>query len=753
MMILPLIISYMVNRDLLVLIFIALGFCADAQDRYTELYRPQYHVSPRSSFMGDPNGPIKFDGQYHLFWWGHLVSEDLVYWTEINGNALHGTPSGFGNWSGSVVVDIDNTAGFGTAEDTAMIAVYTLHEDATGYQHQAISYSLNHGSFEYYEGNPVIESSEPDFRDPQVFWYEPDQKWVMVITKPVDRAIRIYSSKDLKVWTLESTFSDRGAKKEVWEVPDLFQLPVNGNADNKKWVMTCGMGPNRMQFWVGEFDGNTFTLAPDDNLLTGKQVPGEVFADFENDYANWSTEGTAFGSSPAFGTLENQQEVRGYTGYQLVNSFQGGDATTGKLVSPSFEITKRHINFQIGGGSGSEVGLRVVVDGEAVETIASTSNTETLQWRGIDVSDHIGKTAHIEIFDDATGGWGHVLVDHIVFSDYQYDTRVENANWADWGLDFYAAKSFRNYDNDDPRKIWLAWMGNWTYARDVPTRPWKGCQSLPRELSLVNDEYGYQLVQKPINELQKLRKNEFSKNNFSVEGKQSLEAFTPEWNVYELKVSFEVESPDQHFGLSLAEGENTELIIGYDASTSTVYMDRSETTFSFAYKRITEAPVLVPEDSILDLHVFLDQSSVEIFTNDYKTSITSLVFSDVTTTGISLFSENGPVTVNSLVAWDLESIWGITPDQVELPEEPKEPLGFLENEKMIVYPNPVRRGEYLTCTNANTGDLKLYDLTGQLIHESYNALQIPEDLLPGIYMLSIQSAQDQSETIKKIIVK
>ena len=102
----------------------------------------------------------------------------------------------------------------------------------------------------------------------------------MVVTKPIGRSIEIFSSENLKDWTLESIFNGRGAKREVWEVPDLFQLPLNDDPNNMKWIMSCGMGPNRMQYWVGDFDGSTFTLDTNDNLLTGKHVRGELLADF-----------------------------------------------------------------------------------------------------------------------------------------------------------------------------------------------------------------------------------------------------------------------------------------------------------------------------------------------------------------------------------------------------------------------------------------------------------------------------------------
>ena len=675
------------------LLFLTFSFCEQmkAQD-YTEPYRPQFHVSPQFGFMGDPNGPIKYNGKYHLFYWGHFTSEDLVHWTQLNTNALNGTPSGYGNWSGSVVVDEQNTAGFNTAADTAMIAVYTLNQNSTGIQQQAISHSLNHVSFQYYQDNPVIPYNGPDFRDPQVFWHEQTGRWVMVVTKPIDRAIEIFSSPNLKDWTLESTFNDRGAKREVWEVPDLFQLPLNDDPNNMKWVMTCGMGPNRMQYWVGDFDGSTFTLDANDNLLTGKHVRGELLADFENGFGGWTIEGTAFG------TLPNQQQVDGFTGLGYLNSFHGGDATTGKMTSPDFILEKRFINFQIGGGSLADVGFNIVVENQVVETVKSTSNAERMQWRGIDVSQHLGKTAHIEIFDNATAGWGHILVDHIVFSDVQYDSRVENANWMDWGFDFYAHKTFRNYDEDDERTIGLAWMGNWAYAQSVPTSPWKGCESMPKELHLIDQGNGYELAQKPIDEFQSIRYGDFEKSDFTVEGTGNTLEFDPGWNVYELKISFNVENENQVFGLNLAEGNGQKFVVSYDAKTSNISIDRMATPFNFASKWVTKTPVYLSGDGILDLHIFVDQSSVEIHAEDYKTNITSLAFTNASDHDISLFSENGSVEVLNVQAWKLNSIWGI-PSAVE--------EALKKNEmQLAVFPNPV--GDFLTFSAASGQNAAIY---------------------------------------------
>lgn len=719
------------------LLLLSFVFCSTAKAQaYTELYRPQFHVSPAYGFMGDPNGPIKFNGKYHLFYWGHFTSDDLVHWTQLNTNALNGTPGGYGNWSGSVVVDEQNTAGFNTVTDTAMIAVYTLNQNSTGIQQQAISASLNHVSFQYYQDNPVIPYNGPDFRDPQVFWHEQSGRWIMVVTKPIDRAIEIYSSPNLKDWALESIFNDRGAKREVWEVPDLFQLPLNNDPNNMKWIMTCGMGPNKMQYWVGDFNGSTFSLDSNDNLLTGNHVRGDLFANFENGFAGWTVEGTAFGNVPATGSLPNQQQVDGFTGFGYLNSYHDGDVTTGKMTSAEFIIEKRFINFQIGGGSLADVGFNIVVDNQVVETVKSTSNAERLQWRGIDVSQHLGKTAYLEIFDNATAGWGHILVDHIVFSDVQYDSRVENANWMDWGFDFYAHKTFRNYDDDDERTIGLAWMGNWAYAQSVPTTPWKGCESLPKELKLIDEGNGYELLQKPIEEFESIRYGGFEKSNFSVGSTNQKLEFDPERNVYEIKISFKVENENQVFGLNLAEGNGQKFVVSYDAKTSNISIDRMATPFNFAGKWIAKTPVYLSGDSILDLHIFVDQSSIEIHAEDYRTNITSLAFTQASAHDIFLFSQNGSVEVLNVEAWKLNSIWGVPSAVVADPKK---------NEMQLeVFPNPV--GDVLTFSvkneqSATPFEVKIVDASGRAFLQK--RLLNPADsinvsvLEAGVYFLEV----------------
>jgi len=733
-------------KILLYTLFMVMGTLAFGQELYTEKFRPQYHPSPSSNFMGDPNGPIKYGGNYYFYWWGQHSSADMVRWKEETKYALFNTPGGYGNWSGCMVIDEDNVSGLGSIENPAWLAFYTLNNNSNGFQQQAVSVGNSPGSYlSYYQ--VVIPNESPDFRDPQVFWHEESSKWIMVVTRPIDRSIEIYSSDNLLDWTYQSTFSGYGANREVWEVPDLFQLPVNGNQSDKKWVMTCGMGPNRMQYWVGDFDGSTFTIADNDNLITGKHFPGEVFEDFESGYDNWTVEGSAFGSQPATGTLPDQMAVSGWTGNGFVNSYAGGDASIGKLISPEFTITKPFINFQVGGGDPSGNAIRVIVNGNTIASAKSLISQERLVWLSFDVNDYMGQQAIIEIEDAETGGWGHILVDHIVFSDVAYHTRYENANWADWGQDFYAGKSFRNYDNDDARKLWFAWMGNWSYAQAVPTNPWKGCESITREIELLYNEDGYRLIQKPIVELESLRNAQYTDSNVTVTNEQTLDGYKAPWNVYEMKVSFKVDNKDQDFGVKLAQGKSQEAVIGYKANSSTLYFSRIKGPYYYNGRRTAEMPIELSEDGILDLHIFIDQSSVEIFAEDYRHSMTNLFFNYVNETGISLFSNSGSATVDEINIWDLNSIYDVNPENVEKPEiDIPTSINSYEHGAINIFPNPASERVNINLpAQVNNGIITLISSTGKpVLQRTINEPTLELDLKglsQGVYFLKFSGSE------------
>lgn len=238
-----------------------------------EIYRPVYHHTPAYGWMNDPNGMFYKDGVYHLYFqynpygsmwanmtWGHSTSRDLVHWT-YEGTAI--VPDAWGAiFSGSCVVDHENTAGFGKG---AIVAFYTSAKSTPwgDVQSESMAYSLDNGkTFTKYEGNPILTSSERDFRDPKVFWYAPGKHWVMMLA--VGQHMEIYSSVNLKDWKKESEFGAmQGAHGGVWECPDLVEIPVEGTRQ-KKWVLICNLNPggpfggSAAQYFVGSFDGKTF---------------------------------------------------------------------------------------------------------------------------------------------------------------------------------------------------------------------------------------------------------------------------------------------------------------------------------------------------------------------------------------------------------------------------------------------------------------------------------------------------------------
>ncbi|WP_263820593.1 glycoside hydrolase family 32 protein [Salinibacter sp.] len=245
---------------------------------FEEDYRPQFHYTPRKNWMNDPNGLVYSDGTFHLFHqynpegntWGHMswnqaTSTDLVHW-DHQGVAIpeEGNEMIF---SGSAVVDSGNTSGFGDGDDAPLVSIYTSHytlADDSIDQAQSLAYSTDGGeSWTKYEGNPVLEHPDPDFRDPNVFWYEPGQKWIMTVALPTQHKVKFYESTDLKSWTHLSDFGPEGATEGIWECPALFRVPVKGT-DRKRWVLQVDLNPGSVaggsggQYFLGDFDGTTF---------------------------------------------------------------------------------------------------------------------------------------------------------------------------------------------------------------------------------------------------------------------------------------------------------------------------------------------------------------------------------------------------------------------------------------------------------------------------------------------------------------
>ena len=280
----------------------------------TEKYRPAFHHTPLYGWMNDPNGMFYKDGVWHLYYqwnpygskwqnmtWGHSTSPDLVNWTH-HPAAIE--PDGLGTiFSGSSVVDRNNTSGFGK---DAVIAFYT---SADASQIQSMAHSSDNGmTFTKFAGNPVI-TLDSEARDPNMFWHEESGQWVLTLAHALDHEMLIFTSPDLRNWTLQSAFGKGlGCQDGVWECPDLFQLPVDGT-DKKKWVLLCNINPggpfggSATQYFIGDFDGKTFKA---DTLADGT-VPTKWLDYGKDHYATVSFSDAPDNRRTVIGWMSNWQ--------------------------------------------------------------------------------------------------------------------------------------------------------------------------------------------------------------------------------------------------------------------------------------------------------------------------------------------------------------------------------------------------------------------------------------------------------------
>jgi fructan beta-fructosidase len=820
------------------------GAAAAQSAGYQEPFRPQFHYTPAMNWMNDPNGLVYYKGEYHLFYqynpfgsqwghmsWGHAVSRDLVHWRELSvAIPEQGDEMVF---SGSAVVDRQNTSGLGTRRNPPMVAIYTSARP--GSQAQSLAYSTDRGrTWTRYAGNPVLDIGSGEFRDPKVFWYAPERKWVMVVAKAVERRISIYSSPNLKDWTHLSDFGPANATGGVWECPDLFPLAVDGSRTTK-WVMIVNLNPGAIaggsgaQYFVGDFDGTTFRADNElgdytppagdlyqgfedatfgDWITTGEafgtgpaagNVPpqggvsgylgnglansfhgedrtkgtltspeftitrpylnvlvgggnhphdpttvdapppaGTVFEDFEEfdpgSYPDgWTTTGSFAGTSPATGAIGDQQPVSGYEGAHLVNTFIDHDLATGRIISPEFTVTTDYINFLVGGGNhpypgdagnpptavnlvvdgqvvrsatgqdnealnwtnwsvsefegrtarieivdentggwghinadqitfsdqpafprSTETAVNLLVDGEVVRT-ATGPNSERLDWTAWNLRDLLGRTARIQVVDNNTGGWGHILADHFAFADEPALSVLQRSSWMDYGKDFYAAVTFN--DIPDGRRIAIGWMSNWNYAGAIPTSPWRSAMSVPRELSLRTIDGRPLLVQQPVRELRSLRgRRSYQQRHRTIpQGSTTLAA---RGKTLEIKAELRLGDAERA-GIAVRTGSGEETLIGYDAQAGELYVDRTRsgrTDFSRDFPGVQRAP-LAARDGKVSLHILVDWSSVEVFADHGQTLITDQIFPSATSEGIELFAAGGSAAVKSLKIRPLRSSW------------------------------------------------------------------------------------------------
>ncbi len=270
------------SRQLLCLTAAALFLLAaplSAQDAYDQPWRPQYHFTPSHNFMNDPNGMVFYKGEYHLFYqynpegqvwghmsWGHAVSTDMVHWQHLP--LAIPEDRNYMIYSGSAVVDWNNSSGLCKNPDpkdrSCLIAIYAAdyHQKR---EKTHIAYSNDRGrTWTNYAGNPVIDVDAEDFRDPFVFWYEPQKKWVLVAVLADHRKALFFGSTDLKQWDKLSEFGPAGDDAGQWECPDLLELPLEGTKETR-WVLIINRNPGApaggtgVRYVVGSFEGKQFT--------------------------------------------------------------------------------------------------------------------------------------------------------------------------------------------------------------------------------------------------------------------------------------------------------------------------------------------------------------------------------------------------------------------------------------------------------------------------------------------------------------
>jgi fructan beta-fructosidase len=501
---------------------------AEEATSFREPYRPQFHFTPARNWMNDPNGLVFYDGEFHLFYqhnplgdrwghmsWGHAVSPDLVHWQHLP-LALAGE-GGVMVFSGSAVVDWKNTSGFGRDGHPPLVAVYTGHYTEKPLQNQQLAYSNDRGrTWTKYSGNPVLDIGEKDFRDPKVFWHAPSERWVMVVAWPQEHKVRLYASRDLKVWSHLTDFGPAGATGGVWECPDLFPLRVEGTPRETRWVLVVNLNPggpaggSGSQYFVGDFDGRRFLPEP--------------------------------GASPV-------------------------------------------------GAAGDAVPL-----------------------------------------------------------------------WLDHGPDFYAAVTWSDVPEGDGRRIVLGWMSNWEYAQEVPTAPWRSAMTVPRALTLRRTPDGLRVLQRPVKELDGLRRGaprRFAGGTLAEAGTWLAgQAALPPLLDVELALSGVTAAAP--FTLDLETGPDERTSIAIDPARGRLAVDRTRSGlvgFQASFAGRHEAPLRL-EGGRCRLRLLIDTSSLEVFAQDGETVMTALVFPTTQRRVLGL-SPRGPAgpTVDALTLHELGSAW------------------------------------------------------------------------------------------------
>jgi sucrose-6-phosphate hydrolase SacC (GH32 family) len=429
----------------------------------------------------------------------------------------------------------------------------------------------------------------------------------------------------------------------------------------KSWDVTAFIGQVGVIQIVDSLTGGWGHINIDQ--ITFSDPTETILQDFEGSESfaalGWSATGGLVGASPSQGTLAGQNAVTGYQGSRLVNTFLNGDATTGTL-SKTFQITRNQIKFLIGGGNfPNQECINLVVNGQVVRS-ATGSNSEQLSWQTWDVTDFVGHDATLQIVDQLTGGWGHILVDLIILTDAQ--SADDATNWLDWGPDFYAAATFNGLPSTD--RVDMAWMNNWQYGTSIPTNPWRSAMSIPRSLSLQTINQKAALIQQPRANLASLETTGSYSNAWGTvaEGTQSLQL---SGKALDITVTFADRSSaasSAQFGLILRASSDLsqQTRVGYDFGTKKLFVDRTKsgnTGFDGTFAGVYRAPLMATGDGTVTMRILLDWSSVEVFGGRGESTLTCQIFPSDAGTNVMLFSTGGGTSGVKVNAKVVGSSW------------------------------------------------------------------------------------------------
>ncbi|GAA1760612.1 GH32 C-terminal domain-containing protein [Agromyces humatus] len=417
------------------------------------------------------------------------------------------------------------------------------------------------------------------------------------------------------------------------------------------------LGAKRVNTWeggpkgddnVGDLTSPAFTIEPGENHLSlliggGKRFNGtlEVRLVVDGEVVRTAT-------GPEAGQLNWQSwDVSDLAGAEA--RFQVHDDATGGWG----HLTVDHLvlGAEPAQPRSDETSVSLVVDGEVVRT-ATGRNGETLDWVGWDVREYVGREASVRIVDNNRFGWGHILVDQVMFADAPAAPRIEGYDWLDWGRDYYATVSFANAP--DGRRVMLGWMNNWDYANDIPTGSWRSAMALPRDVSLTTTERGPRLVQRVAPEFAELEQVDRAFTQASLPIADGSETLPVSGDVVRIDAVFAPGDADA-VGLSVLGDDEASTRIGYDATTGRLFVDRRDsgsTAFHSAFASLDDAPVELVDGRIA-ITAYVDRSSVEVFTADGRTTITDQVFPNAGARAIGLWAERDGATLESLTVTPL----------------------------------------------------------------------------------------------------